>query len=156
MRYSQVISVFQREPSITSCVYLFSSRRAGLLLGCGIRGLVGCLCQALLCIFTPKDSLCLCLCRDLASSRVAGSAPRAAQQGCSGESTSVGCPTTGAGTSGQADLSLAGRLMITLLLLLCGCSGWDLDVCGLSAQVPLQLKRESAAQSTGIKMTCYC
>ena len=86
--------------------------------------------SALLCIFTPKDSRCLCPGRGLASSRVAGSAPRAARQGCSGESASVGCPTTGGGTSGQADLSLAGRPVSTLLLLLCGCSGWDLDARG--------------------------
>jgi len=95
--------------------------------GCGICGLVGCPCQAAhhRVSSRPKDSLRLRLGWGLASRPAAGPAPRAAQQGCSGEPASVGCPTTRAGTSGRADSSLAGRAVSALLRLLRGCSGRD-------------------------------
>lgn len=124
MCYSRVISVFQRGPSITSGVCLFSSRPAGCSWGVGS---VGCPCHAAHCC--SLRSLGLSLGQGLASICVAGSASRAAQQRCSGESMSTDCPSTGAGTSVQAALSLAGRLVSTVLLLR-GCSRWDLDAHG--------------------------
>lgn len=79
-------------------------------------------------VFTAKGVSDLGLGQSLAIC-VAGSASQAAQRGCSDESMPMDCPSMGAGTSVQADLSLAGRLVSTLLLVH-GCSSWDLDARG--------------------------
>lgn len=150
MRRGRVISVFQREPSITSCVCLSSADKSVGLVGVGSVGwglpVPG---SALVCISLPRAP---CVQVRFWPAQLAVPALQAALQGCS---MSINCPVTGAGGSGQADWSIAADLVMTLLPhLLCRCPSWDCDAWGPFCTDTPHLQRDSAASGTLI--TCHC